>query len=299
MNKTYSIIIPHKNIVPLLKRCLESIPKRDDIQVVVVDDHSDVTNIPQIEQLCLTYHADLIKTQDSKGAGYVRNIGLKHASGKWVLFADADDFFHSGAFQVLDKYVNTNYDVVYFYCDSKNSDNLKPDKDRVPAIKIGIENKDYDLLRYKSSVPWGKLISLSLIREHNLKFEEVIASNDIMFSVTTGYAAKNIACIPKPLYCVTTRSGSLYAKPTPDRMKSRFYASIRVNNFLKKINKTEYRNEPLRDLFYFLPNNICFFVKGLFLCKRQETWTAFLFHLADTVSLNLKIFIKRKVLWKK
>ena len=79
MDKTYSIIIPHKNIVPLLKRCLESIPNRNDIQVVVVDDHSDVKNIQQIEQLCITNHADLVKTQESKGAGYVRNIGLKYA----------------------------------------------------------------------------------------------------------------------------------------------------------------------------------------------------------------------------
>lgn len=299
MDKTYSIIIPHKNIVPLLKRCLESIPNRNDIQVVVVDDHSDVKNIQQIEQLCITNHADLVKTQESKGAGYVRNIGLKYASGKWVLFADADDFFHSEAFQELDKFVNSSYDVVYFYCDSKNSDSLKPDKDRVPAIKDGILNKDYDLLRYKSSVPWGNLISMNLIREHGLKFEEVIASNDIMFSVTTGYAAKNIACISKPLYCVTTRSGSLYAKPTPERMKSRFYASIRVNSFLKTINKLEYRNEPLRDLFYFLPTDLTFFVKGLYLCKKQESWTNFLLHLSDTVSLNFKIFIKRKGLWKK
>ena len=165
MNKTYSIIIPHKNIVPLLKRCLESIPNRNDIQVIVVDDHSDVKNIQQIEQLCKNNNADLVKTQESKGAGYVRNIGLKYASGKWVLFADADDFFHSEAFLELDKFVISSYDVVYFYCDSKNSDSLKPDKDRVPAIKNGILNKDYDLLRYKSSVPWGKLISMNLIRK--------------------------------------------------------------------------------------------------------------------------------------
>ena len=36
----YSIIIPHKNSPDLLKRCLESIPDRTDIQVVVVDDNS-------------------------------------------------------------------------------------------------------------------------------------------------------------------------------------------------------------------------------------------------------------------
>ena len=40
---TYSVVIPHKNCVPLLQRCLNSIPKRNDIQVIVVDDVSDLS----------------------------------------------------------------------------------------------------------------------------------------------------------------------------------------------------------------------------------------------------------------
>ena len=37
----YSIIIPHKNIPNLLQRCLDSIPNREDVQIIVVDDNSD------------------------------------------------------------------------------------------------------------------------------------------------------------------------------------------------------------------------------------------------------------------
>ena len=40
MNNTinFSIIIPTKNIPDLLQRCLESIPQRSDIEIIVVDD---------------------------------------------------------------------------------------------------------------------------------------------------------------------------------------------------------------------------------------------------------------------
>ena len=34
----YSIIIPHYNLPKLLRRCLQSIPEREDVQVIVVDD---------------------------------------------------------------------------------------------------------------------------------------------------------------------------------------------------------------------------------------------------------------------
>ena len=37
----YSIIIPHYNSFLLLRRCLDSIPKREAVQVIVVDDNSD------------------------------------------------------------------------------------------------------------------------------------------------------------------------------------------------------------------------------------------------------------------
>ena len=41
MNYNISIIIPHKNIPKLLERCLNSIPEREDIQIIIVDDNSD------------------------------------------------------------------------------------------------------------------------------------------------------------------------------------------------------------------------------------------------------------------
>ena len=41
MQINYSFIIPHKNCPDLLQRCVDSIPERDDVQVIVVDDNSD------------------------------------------------------------------------------------------------------------------------------------------------------------------------------------------------------------------------------------------------------------------
>ena len=42
MTTTLSIIIPHYNTPKLLDKMLSSIPKRDDVQVIVVDDNSEV-----------------------------------------------------------------------------------------------------------------------------------------------------------------------------------------------------------------------------------------------------------------
>ena len=90
----YSIIIPHKNIPYLLQRCIDSIPYRDDVQIIVIDDNSDPTivdfsNFPG----CNRPQVEIYFTKDGRGAGYARNVGLQHVKEKWVLFADADDLF--------------------------------------------------------------------------------------------------------------------------------------------------------------------------------------------------------------
>ena len=100
MDYTYTIIIPHKNAPLLLQRCLDSIPFRDDIQIIVVDDDSssdvvDFMDFPGSSR----EDVEIIFTKEGKGAGYARNCGLLHARGKWLLFADADDFFSARFFR--------------------------------------------------------------------------------------------------------------------------------------------------------------------------------------------------------
>jgi glycosyltransferase involved in cell wall biosynthesis len=85
----YSIIIPHKNIPALLQRCLNSIPRREDIQIIVVDDNSDSNivdfeHFPGMDEPCV----DVVFTKEGKGAGYARNVGLSKAKGKWLFIPE-------------------------------------------------------------------------------------------------------------------------------------------------------------------------------------------------------------------
>ena len=63
----YSIIIPHKNSPELLNRCLASIPQRNDIEIIVVDDNSDSAKKPQTSRIGVKIIN--IEKENSKGAG--------------------------------------------------------------------------------------------------------------------------------------------------------------------------------------------------------------------------------------
>ncbi len=41
MELNYSFIIPHYNTSDLLQRLIDSIPQREDVEIIVVDDNSD------------------------------------------------------------------------------------------------------------------------------------------------------------------------------------------------------------------------------------------------------------------
>lgn len=77
----YSIIIPHFNSPHKLRRLLLSIPERDDLQIVVVDDTS-TKMISEFEALKHEFsYVEFYSTVINGGGGKARNIGLDHATG--------------------------------------------------------------------------------------------------------------------------------------------------------------------------------------------------------------------------
>jgi len=213
----YSVIIPHKNIPKLLQRCLSSIPSREDIQIIVVDDNSDpdIVDFGQFPGLYDPF-VEVIFTKEGKGAGYARNVGITKAVGKWLLFADADDFYSHCINDILDEYVNSEADIIYF----KNN-NFILDTHTVTYRHGSIRYNAYidywrhtpekaeRLLRYKHLVPWAKIIKKYFIEKKNILFDEVSIANDITFSNLAGLYAEYIYADSRVLYNYTIRNDSI------------------------------------------------------------------------------------------
>ena len=103
MNPTVSIIVPVYNAEKTLKRCVDSIlgQEYEDLELILVDDGSTDGSGP----LC-----DAFGNQDSRvrvlhkengGVSDSRNMGLKLARGKWLQFADSDDWVTADATRLL------------------------------------------------------------------------------------------------------------------------------------------------------------------------------------------------------
>lgn len=209
MPYNYTIIIPHKNIPELLARCIDSIPERDDIQIIVVDDNSTDADT-YLEKYPELFRPDIefYFTKEGKGAGYARNVGLKRATGKWIMFADADDFFLPEWMSITDRYLSSDADVVQFRIDDVLSRNdclwHNESLDYYAAGKI----TERDVL-FSNITCWAKMINSSFIQHNNIQFEEVKSGNDVAFGFQVAVWSCRVLICPSAIYDVTYREGSL------------------------------------------------------------------------------------------
>jgi len=206
-----SIIIPHFNCPDLLDNLLTSIPQREDIQIIVVDDKS-TDKIDKYNKLKEKYnYVEFYSNDRKKGPGTCRNIGIEKAIGKWIIFADSDDIFLNNAFEIIENNINCDEDIIYFNPTSKKTDGS--DSNRTTEFSNFVKNyyentsnKSELDLRYRFTTPWSRMIRSSIIGD--IGFDELMNSEDVMFSVRTAYKATKIKANKDSIYCVIDHPSS-------------------------------------------------------------------------------------------
>ena len=231
-NFFYSIIIPHYNIPILLRRCLSSIPKREDLQIIVVDDNSSQESKLQLEELEKEYnYVEFVYSEKNGGGGRARNIGLLYAKGKYILFADADDFFNYCIHDILEEYIEETCDVVFFNASYVDTDSYLQTTRRTThdsAMKAYQKTKNINCLLYMSGEPWCKLVRRNMVEKNHIRFDETPKHNDTRFSYLVGYFSETYKVDERALYCLADRKASVSKKKSDD------INELKINIFGKK-----------------------------------------------------------------
>lgn len=242
MKYNYTVIIPHKNTPDLLEKCLSTIPLRDDVFTIVIDDDSDSTvvdfeNFPGMSRP----NTKVIFDKSGRGAGNARNIGLDNIDDtKWLLFSDSDDYFTDYLNEAMDKYVDCDADQIYF---KRRSVHVGTDEVATRHFKANnrldkaIATNDFEFLLFKDLAPVCKFIKYDIVKKYDIRFEPIKFGNDTMFFVDFALHAKSVVADIREIYVVTEREGSLCFTFNADAMECRYNASVRV---LKKVEKFGY-----------------------------------------------------------
>lgn len=243
MKYNYTVIIPFRDCTDTLRIACNSIPVRDDIQVIVIDNAQCPIGADAIKDF---NNPDILYLTSSplKGAGCARNVGLEKSEGKYLLFLDADDYFTPDAFETFDAELSSGYDIIYFNATSIILKSSKVGKRHLTInekIKKAKNEGNEDVLRYQFVNPVCKMVLRSLVTKYNIRFQEVPASNDLMFSVKSGHYAEKVKAVDKIVYVITVgeEGTSLTRTKTLKNEESRFYVMVDWYLFLKEIGRLD------------------------------------------------------------
>ena len=111
-----SIIIPVYNVEKYLRQCLDSVVNQtcNNFEVICVNDGSTDKSFEILQEYEKKHSNFRIYTQENKGLGTTRNVGVGYATGDYLYFLDSDDYMELTLIEEVTKIIteNPNIDII-------------------------------------------------------------------------------------------------------------------------------------------------------------------------------------------
>lgn len=142
-----SVIIPNYNS-KYLSKTLSSLPKNKNIEIIIVDDFSTKEYIKKCRKSGVLKNKKFIRPPRKGYAALARNVGIKHATRKYLLFLDSDVFLSKNCIKRLLKEIK-HRDIVF--------------------PKILFENKTPMYPKYSREEKYPSISAIFMIKKSSLK----------------------------------------------------------------------------------------------------------------------------------
>lgn len=229
-----SIIIPFYNEGMRLKRACDSArnQRSEDVEILLVDDGSTDQSLALAYQLAAQDPRIRVLTQENKGLGAARNLGMARALGDFILFLDADDELVEGAVANLIDFMETQEaDLVASTFDLVDSQGLKLGTGGFTWSEPQVDAKEaaMGLFDYRLANPvWAKAFRRSLIRD--LWFPDRLWFEDLPFMLAALTRARTLALLDKPLWKIYARPQSISRRRLESRRIRDSFSIFELNH---------------------------------------------------------------------
>ena len=236
-----------------------------NIEVLMVDDASTDNTYETLKKYSNNYDGfKVIHIKKGTGSpGTPRNIGLKEASAKYVIFLDHDDLFEINALDILyNSIIESNSDVVYGTYVSIDVD--LPTKIIYPNEQHGyfgcIEENERSIAFPPPSI-WTKLFKKEFLLKNNILFPTILGEDAIFVSKVL-INAKGIDYLWDSIICYHTLNEKSYTKNISYKyLIEGFVSEEYIYDFYKKMHHENYyeiRGEGILDFYLsqFMKSNL-------------------------------------------
>lgn len=212
-----SVIVPVYNAVLHLRELLESLAAQTlrSLEIVVVDDGSTDGSAELIRDFAGTDARVRVITRVNGGVSAARNTGLQAARGRWLAFADADDWVAPDAYRnwllqadglAVDLLVGT----LFRFCDRQSATipaSSQPVSMRVMPgrqwIREAVDQRDW------KHYVFLQLVRAEVVRAGGLRFLEGIIHEDVLWTTDLALVVQRVGFCDAPFYGYRQTAGSL------------------------------------------------------------------------------------------
>lgn len=186
-----SIIVPVRDAGSTVEDCLASLCAQTyrNREILVVWLGRDDRTLNVLSKLNDS-RIRLIEQIEKTGSGGARNLGIAHAHGEWIGFAEADDVMEARFFEKLVDHTDEGVDIVWGEVTLRG----KKWVEHSAVTRLGAFEKKF--ARIKNGATFDKLFRADLIREHRIRFAEGIYWEDNLFLFQAFYHAREIVTVP-------------------------------------------------------------------------------------------------------
>lgn len=214
-----SYIIPAYNVEKYINKCLDSIicQSLEDIEIICIDDGStDNTRYIILEYANIDNRIKVIYHETNKGTGYSRNDGIKNATGKYIVFIDADDYVDNLYEKIYQKASKIDADICFYkFRDIYGEDEvIRRDNGKIRNSYPGVYNGKELLRHFINNGEFFYYSCMSLFKRTFLVDNDIFFSNLNIgeggeFMLKNMLSAKTICVCDDVVYNYVQRSNSV------------------------------------------------------------------------------------------
>ena len=211
-----SVVIPMYNREHIISRALNSVLSQtlDGVEIIVVDDGSQDGSVDLVKRYQKKHDNIKLVLAQHGGPGPARNLGISHATGKYLAFLDSDDFIPENAYRIMYNLAEEKACDVVIGQLLRKIDTVQNGKWYSPANIAKVirghvgENcaGSFDIMLENPSM-WNRLINRAFWNENGLGYNDQIFGEDFVCNYHLFQAAKSMYTVDEVVYCYETNYG--------------------------------------------------------------------------------------------
>lgn len=234
MDILISVVIPCYNLSNDIDRCIESLRSQTfkNAEFIFVNDGSQDNTLDKILNFCSTENRAIVIDKKNEGVSIARNVGLKQARGKYILFLDGDDFISENALKTIAESVSSDCDLLIFPHNRVCADEIEG------VLNLEIASGFYSQLQFLdkvTSIPISyKVYKKNVLISNNIEFDSDLTYGEVYtFAFHYISVCKTIQVISDAIYNYTKRSGSAVRKINVSKEISYINTISRIYKYAK------------------------------------------------------------------